>query len=151
LAFLLDGRRTHRVRFARTFPSRRERMRARLTLEHGSATPPDCVLLPDKPVSLGRGLENTIVLQDKCASKRHAEIFADGGRWRLRDLRSRNGVLVDGRRVRGEAGLDSGSEIRFGEVRFRFTSEGESDEAPTADAGEARAAATESGDTALLP
>ena len=96
-------------------------MFARLTLESGSAIPADCTLRPDQPVSLGRGLDNAIVLSDHCASKWHARIFADAGRWRLRDLDSRNGVLVNGRRVRGEVELTSGAEIGFGEIRFRFT------------------------------
>ncbi|HVS38030.1 MAG TPA: sigma 54-interacting transcriptional regulator [Gemmataceae bacterium] len=98
-------------------------MQARLTLESGSAIPADSTLHEDQPVTLGRGLDNTIVLSDKCASKLHARIFAVGGRWMLRDLGSRNGVLVDGRRVRGEMEINSGMEIGFGEIRFRFTSD----------------------------
>ncbi len=96
-------------------------MFARLTLESGSAIPADCTLHPDQPIALGRGLDNTIVLSDRCASKSHACIFAEQGRWFLRDLDSRNGVLVNGRRVRGEVELASGAEIGFGEIRFRFT------------------------------
>ncbi len=107
-------------------------MRARLSLEHGSAIPSSYELHADEPVSLGRGIDNSIVLKDKCASKLHVRIFAEGGRWRLRDLGSRNGVLVDGQRVRGDVELASGMEIGFGEVRFRFTSEAEPDQTPAA-------------------
>ena len=98
-------------------------MKAQLTLESGSAIPSACTLHPDQPITLGRGLDNTIVLSDKCASKLHARIFTEGGRWLLRDLGSRNGVLVNGRRVRGEVELASEAEIGFGEIRFRFTAD----------------------------
>ena len=56
-------------------------MQARLTIEAGEGTPPDCPIAPDKAVSLGRHRENTVVLQDRHASRKHAEILFEGGRW----------------------------------------------------------------------
>ncbi len=88
-------------------------MAARLSLEEGTATPTQWELQDEKPISLGRRLDNTIILQDKCASKRHAEIYASHGRWYVRDLGSRNGVTVNGRRVQAEAELPSGARHRF--------------------------------------
>ena len=108
-------------------------MRARLSVEKGAAVPATCDVSLDEPVSLGRGAQNTIVLSDRCASKRHARIFADGGRWLIRDLGSRNGVHVNGRRVQGEAELPPGAEVILGDVCFRFTIESApdgTDEAP---------------------
>jgi len=98
-------------------------MRVRLSLEDGAAVPALLELRPEEPISLGRGLDNTIVLNDKCASKRHAEIYPSQGRWFVRDLRSRNGVAVNGRRVRGEAELPPGARLVLGDVCFRFAVE----------------------------
>ena len=98
-------------------------MSARLSLEEGTATPAHWELRDEKPISLGRGLDNTIVLKDKCASKRHAEIFLSLGRWYVRDLASRNGVTVNGRRVQSEAELPPDARIVLGDVCFRFTTD----------------------------
>jgi two-component system, NtrC family, response regulator HydG len=95
-------------------------MQARLSLEDGTAIPVGYTFAADETVSLGRGLENTIVLNDKCASKQHASIFAVEDRWFIRDLDSHNGVVVNGRRVRGDTELPHGALIILGDVHFRF-------------------------------
>jgi two-component system response regulator AtoC len=52
--------------------------------------------------TLGRGAECEVVIYDHSVSRRHAKLSFDAG-WRLEDLGSRNGTIVDGRRVgRGE-------------------------------------------------
>ncbi len=102
-------------------------MRVRLSLEDGEAVPAQLDLRHDGPTSLGRGLENTVVLNDKCASKQHAEIYPDQGRWFVRDLGSRNGVTVNGHRVHGEAELPSGARLVLGDVCFRFVAEASSE------------------------
>lgn len=55
-------------------------------------------------------------------SVRHAEIVRKGGAWYLRDLGSRNGTYLGGRRVEGDTRLSDGDTVRFGvegpEVRF---------------------------------
>lgn len=60
--------------------------------------------------------------RDLDVSSRHAAIVFASGRWVVRDLGSRNGTFVNGRRVR-EADLHAGDRIRFGadgpEVEFR--------------------------------
>jgi hypothetical protein len=60
--------------------------------------------------------------QDLDVSAQHAAIVYTGGRWVVRDLGSRNGTFVNGRRVR-EADLEDRDHIRFGtdgpEVEFR--------------------------------
>ena len=95
-------------------------MQARLTLESGDAQPPACDLDPDRPATLGRSRDNTIVLRDEHASRVHARIQVEDGRWRLRDL-GLNGTFLNGERVRQEADLAHGQVIRIGDVRFRFT------------------------------
>ena len=131
-------------------------MRARLSLEDGTAVPAQLELRPEEPISLGRGLDNTIVLNDKCASKQHAEIYPSQGRWFVRDLGSRNGVKVNGRRVRGEAELPPGARLVLGDIGFRFAVETGlegTDEFPAAGALEEPAEGAPAGDdeTALHP
>jgi transcriptional regulator with PAS, ATPase and Fis domain len=56
----------------------------------------------NQPRVLGRDDILGLKLGDSCLSRRHAEVTFDGGRFRVRDLDSRNGTFLDGQRVRGE-------------------------------------------------
>ncbi len=65
---------------------------------------------------LGRGRGASLALADALASRRHAMLTLHGGRARLRDLSSKNGISVNGRRV-GRAGvaLRAGDALVVGE------------------------------------
>jgi adenylate cyclase len=70
--------------------------------------------------TIGREVTNTIVLdRDTAASRHHAEIREEGGRFLLRDLQSSNGTFVNGGRVE-ELPLEPGDEVRVGRSSFRF-------------------------------
>ncbi|MFH1615865.1 MAG: ATP-binding protein [Planctomycetota bacterium] len=59
------------------------------------------VLLDPRGVILGRGLNCDVTLDDDSVSRLHARIYQDPfGRWIIEDLDSRNGVIVDGQRVK---------------------------------------------------
>jgi DNA-binding NtrC family response regulator len=95
-------------------------MRARLTVEYeGNATVFE--LPADRPVTLGRSRENTIVLRDEHASRVHARLQYEDGRWQLSDLESRNGTSLDGQPVRRAVPLNHGQEIVIGATRMRFS------------------------------
>jgi transcriptional regulator with AAA-type ATPase domain len=51
---------------------------------------------------------------DESISREHARLAFDGVAWRVTDLGSRNGTLVNGTRIDGEKKLPSGSMIRVG-------------------------------------
>ncbi|MGE5508733.1 MAG: FhaA domain-containing protein [Chitinophagales bacterium] len=68
---------------------------------------------------VGRGEENALVLSDANASRRHAEFVFEGGRTRLRDLKSRNGTFHNGVRV-NEAEVKDGDEVQIGLNTLRF-------------------------------
>jgi DNA-binding winged helix-turn-helix (wHTH) protein len=70
-------------------------------------------------VRLGRAPDNDIVLEDLFASRQHAEIVWRDGRYLVRDLGSKNGVLVDGVRV-DEISLDDGCLLQLAGAQFRF-------------------------------
>src|SRR5262245_33488282 len=96
-------------------------MRARLLVIGGDAKPEAVDLTPEQPISIGRSRDNTIVLpRDEHASRLHAKIYFENGRWFVRDF-GLNGTRVDGDRIDQVAELDHGAEVRIGDERFRFT------------------------------
>ena len=73
--------------------------------------------------TVGRSADCRVVLPDERASRTHAEVFARGGAWRVRDLNSRNGTAVDGDPLPagGERVLEEGAELAVGNSRLVFT------------------------------
>lgn len=73
-----------------------------------------------KPViTLGRALDNDVVLEDTRVSRYHAELRLRNGRFHLRDLRSTNGSFVNGRPT-SEAGLSPGDVVSLGGLELVF-------------------------------
>ena len=64
--------------------------------------------------SIGRAVDNDIVLADDCVSGRHALVTFRQGCWWLRDLDSRNGTLLNGVAVGGPVVLRNMDAIRLG-------------------------------------
>jgi DNA-binding NtrC family response regulator len=77
-------------------------------------------LRPQKTV-VGKSPECDIPIDDATVSRRHFEIEAQAGRFRLRDLGSTNGTFLDGAEIK-EAFLRPGMLIKAGEVVLRFQS-----------------------------
>ena len=71
-------------------------------------------------VSIGREEDNDIWLDDDTASRYHAELAWDGGQVYLTDNNSLNGVLINGRRIRGSLIIKSGDLLEIGAHRFLF-------------------------------
>lgn len=62
------------------------------------------VPLDPKGLTLGRGSNCDVILDDGSVSRHHARIYQDPfGRWIVEDLESQNGVLVDGKRIKAQA------------------------------------------------
>ena len=70
---------------------------------------------PAGVASLGRDLENEVVLDDPAASRRHAEIEFKEGAYVLTDLGSINGTLVNDHRVTTKQRLAHGDRIVVGQ------------------------------------
>ena len=79
--------------------------------------PTEYTLLKDE-VSLGRGEDNDVVIPHASVSRAHARLLRRGGMYELTDLNSTNGSYVNNQPVNGVAHVASGSEVRFGDIRF---------------------------------
>jgi len=90
---------------------------------------------PLRPTSLLVGRDRDADLRfspdaDRAVSSRHATMSLVDGRWRIRDLGSRNGTFVNGQRIEGDVELADGDRIAFGvggplvEFRLAITAPG---------------------------
>ncbi|HEY4633597.1 MAG TPA: FHA domain-containing protein [Candidatus Limnocylindrales bacterium] len=74
----------------------------------------------DAITSLGRDVNNTIVIDDPFASAEHAVLTYRGRGWFVEDLGSTNGTYLNGRAIAGVAALGYGDELAIGQVRLRI-------------------------------
>ncbi len=63
---------------------------------------------------VGREEGNDIILSEFTVSRKHCLIFFKRGKWWVKDLKSKNGVYLDGKRVKGSAELKNGSRLYMG-------------------------------------
>jgi DNA-binding NtrC family response regulator len=77
--------------------------------------------------TFGRSSDAAVVIEGAEVSRLHAEIRRDGPIWILRDLGSRNGTFVGGRRI-DEAPLAPGSVVRLGDALGIFSLQSERDD-----------------------
>jgi chromosome segregation ATPase len=71
--------------------------------------------------TIGRARESDLCLKDSSVSRRHAVLTIEPNGAFIEDLRSVNGVTVNGQRIR-HARVTDGDVIELGVKRFRFTS-----------------------------
>jgi hypothetical protein len=74
----------------------------------------------DAITSLGRDVNNSIVLDDEFVSTTHAALTYRGRAWYVEDLGSTNGTFVNASQVDGLAPIAFGDEIQIGQVRLRL-------------------------------
>jgi DNA-binding SARP family transcriptional activator len=77
-------------------------------------------LLQAPATRIGRLADNDIVLDDDEVSRHHAVIIDTGSSFMITDLRSFNGVSVQGRRLHSSAALADGDRIRICGHEFTF-------------------------------
>src|ERR1043166_5611436 len=77
--------------------------------------------LVDEAITIGRGPDNTIVVNDPSISTHHAQLLLEGDTYRLKDLDSTNGTRVNGKPVT-ETVLRIDDRIRFGAAEARYDS-----------------------------
>jgi hypothetical protein len=90
-----------------------------LSIEWGvGATGTRVPLTPQRGLTLGRATDNDLVLPGAQVSRYHAVIRWESGEWRITDLDSANGTLVDGSRVK-TATLATDRHITIGDFVLR--------------------------------
>lgn len=71
-------------------------------------------------ISIGRGSENDIVIDDIYVSHHHAIISPVRNLYQIEDLQSRNHTYINGAVLNGKEFLQNGDIIKIGCVSFRF-------------------------------
>jgi pSer/pThr/pTyr-binding forkhead associated (FHA) protein len=82
--------------------------------EAGTSIPLDAV------TTLGRDVNNTIMVDDAFVSADHAMLTFRGRVWFLEDRRSTNGTFLNGQPVQDEVPMGYGDEIQLGAVHLRL-------------------------------
>src|SRR5213596_319084 len=77
--------------------------------------------LVDEAITIGRGPDNTLVVNDPSISTHHAQLLLEGDTYRLKDLDSTNGTRVNGKPVT-ETVLRFDDRIRFGAAEAKYES-----------------------------
>jgi pSer/pThr/pTyr-binding forkhead associated (FHA) protein len=93
-------------------------LRPSLVLLSGSSAGHEIALRPDRTL-LGRGPGVDVAFADETLSRQHFAVEAAGRCYRLRDLGSTNGVLLNGKRVES-ADLKHGDRLKAGDQEFQF-------------------------------
>ena len=78
-------------------------------------------VMGDEPILLGRGSENTIVLENDSVSRRHCRIEKRDRHWYVVDLDSTNGSYVNDELVT-DMQLRRGDQVKVGDTIFKFLS-----------------------------
>src|SRR5262245_38528127 len=85
----------------------------------------------DKPeILIGKQADCDVVLSGGKVSRRHARIAVDDGGFRIEDLQSTNGTLVNGEAVSGSRALGERGEVRIADFVLRVSRGGEPAKVP---------------------
>jgi hypothetical protein len=63
-------------------------------------------------ITIGRWQDNDVVVDDRWVSRHHARVRREGDQYIIEDLGSKNGTVVNGRRIAGPVLLSDGDEIQ---------------------------------------
>jgi hypothetical protein len=74
----------------------------------------------DAIATIGRDVNNAVVVEDQFVSAEHAILTFRGRAWYVEDLESTNGTFVKGSPVDGVAPLGFGDVVQVGQVRLRL-------------------------------
>ncbi len=86
--------------------------------QHGSDSP-ELYRFEEAPISIGRSIENRVIINDASVSSQHCEIVYENDQYLLRDTSSLNGLVVKGKKV-SELELGVHSKIRLGTVKVEI-------------------------------
>ena len=93
---------------------------ARIVITQGNDAGQETEVRPGKTYSVGRAIENDIVLTDIAVSRKHFDLMFDNGSWLIADRGSGNGTVVNGNLEDNPYILANGDAIEIGNTVFRF-------------------------------
>jgi hypothetical protein len=93
---------------------------ARLVITAGNDAGREVDVVPGKAYTIGRGLDNDVVLTDIAVSRKHFDLKAEGASWIIVDRGSGNGTVVNGNVEDNPFALANGDVIEIGNTTFRF-------------------------------
>lgn len=70
-------------------------------------------------LTMGRGEDNMVVLEDKFVSSHHLKIYFRNTDYILEDLNSTNGTFINNERVKTKVALSKGDKIKVGTSVFK--------------------------------
>ncbi len=92
-----------------------------VVIDSGSTVLPPGTKLDIEPITtIGRAPTNTIVLDSTFVSTDHTRILFRGQSLWVEDMKSRNGTLVDDKRITEPVAVTPGTILQVGDVRFKF-------------------------------
>jgi hypothetical protein len=93
---------------------------ARLIITQGNDRGQEIEIIPGKTYTIGRAIDNDIVLTDIAVSRKHFDLRFERGAWVVADRGSGNGTLVNGSVEDQPFMLANGDQIEIGNTTFRF-------------------------------
>lgn len=76
--------------------------------------------LGQRTIVVGRQETCPIQIKDDRASRKHVQVRYDNGRYHAMDMKSANGVWINGRRIEGETVLRDNDEIMVGDTKIVY-------------------------------
>ncbi len=101
-------------------PPTRALVMARLVVTQGNDSGQELEIRPDKTYTIGRAIDNDLVLTDISVSRKHFDLRNEDGSWVVIDRGSGNGTVVNGAIEDQPFMLASGDSIEIGNTIFRF-------------------------------
>jgi pSer/pThr/pTyr-binding forkhead associated (FHA) protein len=98
----------------------RQDQNARLSITQGNDTGQTFEIIPGKTYTIGRAIDNDVVLTDIAVSRKHFDLRFEDGSWVIVDRGSGNGTVVNGNVEDNPFMLATGDVIEIGNTVFRF-------------------------------
>ena len=92
----------------------------RIIVVNGTKAGSRCDLPEGKMHIVGR-VGGVLPLEDRLASRVHAEFTSINGNWYINDMSSKNGTFLNGIRVVGQAPLQNGDQLKIGKTKVLIT------------------------------
>lgn len=93
---------------------------ARLQISQGNDAGQEIEIRPGKTYTIGRAIDNDVVLTDIAVSRKHFDLRFEDGAWVIVDRGSGNGTVVNGNLEDNPFMLANGDVIEIGNTVFRF-------------------------------